>query len=83
MPATAMAFSAQSRALDINAGREAGGWPGVGGGSCWAREMERLFTGLLVWYGIMGREGDELRTAVWQLDEGDRAKAWRNRGAAR
>jgi hypothetical protein len=34
--------------LDINAGREAGGWPGVGGGSCWAREMERLFTGMLV-----------------------------------
>jgi hypothetical protein len=28
-------------------------------------------------------EGDKLRTAVWQFDIGDRARAWRNKGAAR
>ncbi len=42
--ATARAFSAQVRALLTRAGRESGGVLGVGGGDCWAMEMERLFT---------------------------------------
>jgi hypothetical protein len=33
--------------LPISAGREMGGSPGVGGGSCCAREMARLFTSLV------------------------------------
>jgi len=41
---TVTAFSAQARALETKAEREGGGTPGVDGGSCWAREMERLFT---------------------------------------
>jgi hypothetical protein len=46
--AKATAFSAQARALLTSAGRETGGCPGVGGGACWAREIERLFTDLSV-----------------------------------
>jgi len=42
--ATAIAFSAHDRALLIKAGREGGGWPGTGGGSCWANDMDKLFT---------------------------------------
>ena len=42
--AMARAFWAQVRALEMWAEREAGGWEGVGGGDCWARDMERLFT---------------------------------------
>ncbi len=47
--ATARAFSAQVRALLTRAGRESGGVLGVGGGDCWAMEMERLFT---VWWRV-------------------------------
>jgi len=44
LAAIANDFSAQERALLTRAGREMGGVPGVGGGICWAREIERLFT---------------------------------------
>ena len=44
LDAKAIAFSDQRRAFCINTGREAAG--ALEGGSCWAREMERLFTGL-------------------------------------
>ena len=76
-------FCAQVRALEMRAGRELGGWLGDGGGTCCAREMERLFTGgWLVRLG--GKNGlSLLRTTVWQLEEGIMAKAWRYRGAAR
>ena len=43
LAATAIDFSAQRRALLISAGRDAAGV--LEGGNCWARDMERLFTG--------------------------------------
>lgn len=43
--AMARDFSAQARAKEMCAERDWGGSEGVGGGFCWAREMERLFTG--------------------------------------
>jgi hypothetical protein len=54
----------------------------------WWRELLGEGDGEVVHWDVSmvwdnGSEGDELRTAVWQLDEGDRARAWRNRGAAR
>lgn len=41
----ARALVAQVRAEETWAEREAGGCNGVGGGNCWASDMERLFTG--------------------------------------
>lgn len=41
---TAIAFSAHALALPTRADFDIGDWPGVDGGFCWAREMERLFT---------------------------------------
>lgn len=41
---TAIAFSAHARALLISAGRDIVGWPCTTGGSCWATDIERLFT---------------------------------------
>lgn len=42
--ATATDFSAHARALLTRPDRDIGGCPRVGGGSCCARDMERLFT---------------------------------------
>ena len=42
--ATAMDFSAHALALLTSPDLDIGGWPGVGGGFCCAREIERLFT---------------------------------------
>ena len=45
LAAMAIALIAHARALAMSAEREARGWPATCGGSCCAREMERLFTG--------------------------------------
>ena len=42
--AISIALVAHWRALLTRAARDVGAWPGTEGGTCWAREMERLFT---------------------------------------
>jgi hypothetical protein len=52
--ATTKAFFAHSLALPTSAARDTGGFPGLGGGSCCARDMERLFTAYVSEQKIIG-----------------------------
>lgn len=63
---TAIAFSAHWRALETSWARVTVDFSDAGG-SCWAREMERLF----------------IKTVVWQFIGLESVIACRKRGAAR